>query len=568
MNHDRSVGRGIVLRLSVFILFNISLACEQYDAPPDDIWNDGGLDERAKSEKSGCAGKCSSSCRCGWTEIGCRSDGDCQSGLYCKMRPQLGNRCLKKPTSNDNNSDADCHIYKPGNEKYCTSSCRCKEGEGDCDNDSECKSGLVCKQQSGTDHCVKPEGGGGSSGGESGQFIVTSVRDDLDNNDGALFVNGYRRLGYTLKTWNKDVSTSQLMEYLGQSVDFVYHTGHGDNGSIATRGGTLSVGNVNKVQARHTVFATCLTLKSTSWKNKFGPNAETIMGYTKVSYDYTDNTVVNRFINYIKNGTSVLKAWYKTNNAIGSLDDRWAAYAREGGAIVEYSARSGRSPKLQTGNTVHLYNKIEVAARLYDNPVKFDGPLISATLNPREQLYQDEDRGSWPTEATSLDEDDAHSIAWKALSDRGGVPEQAELDSITPVEKCDYDVICYDVGFQVRFVHKYKGLALRSNGIADYITVLVDDSGARSIDHMWSHIVEKQNLTQPKPMSSTSALSLAAEKIDLLIRGNALFIINIVPVYGVVSENDGFQTLVPAFEIIGSNDEEIIVNAINGELVF
>lgn len=43
-----------------------------------------------------CEGRCSPSCQCGWTEIGCNSDRDCQTGLYCKMRPQLGNRCLKK----------------------------------------------------------------------------------------------------------------------------------------------------------------------------------------------------------------------------------------------------------------------------------------------------------------------------------------------------------------------------------------------------------------------------------------------------------------------------------------
>jgi hypothetical protein len=37
----------------------------------------------------------------------------------------------------------------------CTSSSRCGPGEGDCDEDSHCMSGLFCKQRSGTDYCVK-----------------------------------------------------------------------------------------------------------------------------------------------------------------------------------------------------------------------------------------------------------------------------------------------------------------------------------------------------------------------------------------------------------------------------
>jgi len=35
----------------------------------------------------------------------------------------------------------------------CSSSCRCDVNEGDCDSDSDCRSGLYCKQQSGTDYC-------------------------------------------------------------------------------------------------------------------------------------------------------------------------------------------------------------------------------------------------------------------------------------------------------------------------------------------------------------------------------------------------------------------------------
>ncbi|MBU1179512.1 hypothetical protein KJ885_01065, partial [Patescibacteria group bacterium] len=39
---------------------------------------------------------------------------------------------------------ADCHKGKNGNFSYCTSSCPCDKGQGDCDSNKECKSGLKC----------------------------------------------------------------------------------------------------------------------------------------------------------------------------------------------------------------------------------------------------------------------------------------------------------------------------------------------------------------------------------------------------------------------------------------
>ena len=183
MNQVKTNLKGTMLLFSVLGIFVINISCEQYDDPVEDDWDEEELDERAKAQRSGCEGKCSASCQCAWTEIGCSADRDCQSGLYCKKRPKLGNRCLKKSSSDDsndnnndnNNSGGDCHEFKPGHGKYCSSSCKCSEGQGDCDKDSECKAGLKCKQQSGTDFCVRAGGGAddddddnGGGGGDSG----------------------------------------------------------------------------------------------------------------------------------------------------------------------------------------------------------------------------------------------------------------------------------------------------------------------------------------------------------------------------------------------------------------
>ena len=144
--------------MSALIVFTLPYACEENN--DGDLYLDPDPEDRAGARASGCEGKCSSSCQCAWTEIGCDSDRDCQSGLYCKIRPELGNRCLKKKDDGGGNDSGDCHEFKPGHGSYCTNSCQCDEGEGDCDSDAQCKSGLVCKQQSGTDFCVKTAGGG------------------------------------------------------------------------------------------------------------------------------------------------------------------------------------------------------------------------------------------------------------------------------------------------------------------------------------------------------------------------------------------------------------------------
>ena len=70
----------------------------------------------------------------------------------------------------------DCHGSTPSFDwSYCSRSCRCDEGQGDCDSDSECADGLVCRpdigasygQSASLDICVKPDPPTGPREGES-----------------------------------------------------------------------------------------------------------------------------------------------------------------------------------------------------------------------------------------------------------------------------------------------------------------------------------------------------------------------------------------------------------------
>ena len=47
---------------------------------------------------------------------------------------------------------SNCHTEAVGGWAYCSSSCPCNSGEGDCDSDADCKSGLVCKHDVGANY--------------------------------------------------------------------------------------------------------------------------------------------------------------------------------------------------------------------------------------------------------------------------------------------------------------------------------------------------------------------------------------------------------------------------------
>lgn len=89
---------------------------------------------------------CSTSSRCGEGEGDCDSDGECESGLSCVMN--VG-------ASYGWGSTIDvCEASGPvpGDTDYCSTSHRCRRGEGDCDSNAECRRGLTCVQNVGADY--------------------------------------------------------------------------------------------------------------------------------------------------------------------------------------------------------------------------------------------------------------------------------------------------------------------------------------------------------------------------------------------------------------------------------
>ncbi len=91
---------------------------------------------------------CAPGCPCHEAEGHCYNDFECAAGLICVEQvgyhhgwPAGVNVCQE-----------DCHRGDLGERYYCSTSCPCGAGEGDCDSDSECDSGLTCEENVGASY--------------------------------------------------------------------------------------------------------------------------------------------------------------------------------------------------------------------------------------------------------------------------------------------------------------------------------------------------------------------------------------------------------------------------------
>jgi len=92
---------------------------------------------------------CSSTCPCVDGEGACSSDAECGSGLTCEedLGASYGYAWYVDVCTSD------CHgSASPGDYNYCSTSCPCEDGEGQCSDDTECVSGAVCNENVGSSY--------------------------------------------------------------------------------------------------------------------------------------------------------------------------------------------------------------------------------------------------------------------------------------------------------------------------------------------------------------------------------------------------------------------------------
>ena len=86
---------------------------------------------------------------CGVGEGDCDGDGECESGLICAQNVGAD---YGFPADYDVCEDPYSCPYPNGHVDYCRDCGPCGAGEGDCDGDGECESGLICAQDVGADY--------------------------------------------------------------------------------------------------------------------------------------------------------------------------------------------------------------------------------------------------------------------------------------------------------------------------------------------------------------------------------------------------------------------------------
>jgi len=94
---------------------------------------------------------CHSDCTCFEGEGQCSSDAECDAGLVCAEDAGASygldwwiDVCVADATT--------CHSSDLGDWNFCRSDCTCFEGEGQCSSDAECDAGLVCAENAGASY--------------------------------------------------------------------------------------------------------------------------------------------------------------------------------------------------------------------------------------------------------------------------------------------------------------------------------------------------------------------------------------------------------------------------------
>ena len=550
---------------------------------------------------------------CSHAELGCSDHGSCSDAsgqVSCNCDPGYqGDNCnLCAQTFQDNDNDGECtadcsHTSVDCNNGSCSAasgaivcSCEseytgpqcdeCNSGYQDNDNNQTCLATCAtvaytcsnkgsCSDASGEARCICDEGLNDDGAGHciSTSFIVTLVEDGLDPTDGELMKQGLLALGWAEHTWDRNVSSSELVSYLESPVTLVYHTGHGNNGSVMTSNGSIGTSSAT-IAATNTIFATCLTLSDTGWKNSFGSTAQTVMGYTQVSYDGPDDDVVETYVDELGAGRTHLQAWYLSNSSVSSLSDRWAAYSRDGSGIVEYSARTGNNPALAT--TVQWVEplpgtNVRATAELLAAP-DYSASYARVSIARTDVLSSQVgggDLGDWLT-PTTRSPADAVQIATNHLSTEKMMPADALFDRVVTIyATASANAGANVVGHTVYFGRDVAGLPVRGMGVADHIAVLVAGDQVVATTSYWPDLaVAASGSFKGRLTSVGDAIVRAAPAIDALLKqGVRLDLVAAIPVYGSLGPYSSVRDLVPAYELVASDGSRFVVDAVSGRLL-
>jgi hypothetical protein len=402
-------------------------------------------------------------------------------------------------------------------------------------------------------------------------YIVTAVdTDGLDPTDMDLAASALAGLGYSEITRDTSVTSAELASYLGQDVTTLYHTGHGNDGMVMTADGffTMDMVSGGRIHAVNTIWATCLTLVP-SWAGTMGASAQSVLGYTEESFDMIDNDVVNAMVSPLRSGRSYIFAWYQANAGVDMLYDRWAGYVREG-TIVEYSARSGRTPTAEPLHaawvTLADAGNVWATEDVLADTRTFDGRFADVRVVAPGALMTDPDGGGFERLGPSaMSAAEAEDLAWSWLDAHGGIPIDAVpgaiVDIVRRLDETDAGVV---VGRLVRFVREAAGLPVRGNLVEHHIAVLVGPDGVVSVSRFWPELSVGAS-SAASLLDVPAAVRAAAGPLSRAVKGGEVRIVGVVPVYGTRGLRDAAGPLVPAYALRTTRGFSLVIDAATGE---
>ncbi|MGC4066707.1 MAG: cellulose binding domain-containing protein [Polyangiaceae bacterium] len=398
---------------------------------------------------------------------------------------------------------------------------------------------------------------------------VTYVPDNLSATDGTLFTSRFVDLGYTDLGTDATTTSAELLALLERSdITTLYHTGHGYSGGIATDGGALDVSDVTTIRAETAIFATCLTLRPTTWMAKMGDSSKHLLGYSDITWDApVDDEVVTRFADSLQGGSSYMRAWYLSNDANSGLSDRWVGYVRESAGIVEYSARTNHIPTDATLVSLDGQGKVLASAALLGNRATAKGNLSSAL---RYRLVSHRAKNvAWTKEAstflpsTRATESDAIAAAQRWI-DTNAAPGDAAFDRAIPIARTTELGSTETVGYSVRFTKSIAGLTVRANGVEPHLTVLVSGREVVGTTEHWATAVAQPPEKAAALLDVAAAVRAAAPNIARRVKGaEPAKLVSAEPCLGKTRDGE----LVPSYRVLDASGGAIVLDASTGALL-
>jgi hypothetical protein len=260
------------------------------------------------------------------------------------------------------------------------------------------------------------------------------------------------------------------------------------------------------------------------------------------------------------------------------MKDRWAAYVREGQSITEYSARSGNAPTTLRSDSFTIIDgvgRVRVTSNVLNNHSTFLNatnvlPYVgretgTSQVTPKFATTTAERRTAGP-----LSEPEAIEAAIQWLESTGGLPFDAELDTVVHVYARAEDGSSDLVGHTVIFGRTWGGYPVRSNGRAHRLTVFVGAKGVLAATRYWPTLeVSKREPVPTAFLNIAQAVHLAAQQIGRALKSNVgtVDLVAAQPVFGAASPSGSDVALRPAYDLISGDGFHFIVDAVTGQLV-